>query len=366
MNAKPIQTPDKRNYGIDALRLVSIFLIVVLHLLGFGGVLENSSGAGRGIASLLWVICLCGVNCFGLISGYVSYSEEEKPYRYARYAPLWLQVVFYSFGVSLAVFLVRPDLVDVSTLIRHALPVSSSHYWYFTAYSILFFMIPWLNRLVRSCSRREMNLLVAALFLLFSCFATFASLFGTGLGLDKGYSFLWLAALYLMGAWMKKCAVPQRIKALPALICAAVCVALSYLTRALLGTSLLMTYISPTMVLLAAALFILFARMKPGARARRWIACFAPAAFGVYLIHLQLTIWKYCINGCFTWIASSPAWLLLLQLLLCAGGIFVACLLIEKARMLIFARLGINRRVESLCSRAGARIAAILARFIRE
>ena len=36
----------KRNYGIDLLRLVAMFLVVVLHVLGQGGVLANVRGGG--------------------------------------------------------------------------------------------------------------------------------------------------------------------------------------------------------------------------------------------------------------------------------------------------------------------------------
>lgn len=30
-----------RNYGIDALRILSMFMVLVLHVLGAGGVMEN-------------------------------------------------------------------------------------------------------------------------------------------------------------------------------------------------------------------------------------------------------------------------------------------------------------------------------------
>lgn len=35
---------DKRNYGIDALRLISMLGVVALHVLGRGGVLANAAG----------------------------------------------------------------------------------------------------------------------------------------------------------------------------------------------------------------------------------------------------------------------------------------------------------------------------------
>ena len=38
---KPIR---ERNYGIDLLRLVSMFMVVILHVLGAGGILEATGG----------------------------------------------------------------------------------------------------------------------------------------------------------------------------------------------------------------------------------------------------------------------------------------------------------------------------------
>ena len=40
----------------------------------------------------------CAVDCYGLISGYVGVNGKFRP---ARLLELWLQVFFYSFGLSL-------------------------------------------------------------------------------------------------------------------------------------------------------------------------------------------------------------------------------------------------------------------------
>lgn len=39
--------PDKRNYGIDALRLYAVFLVVILHVLLQGGILDDYSAVRR-------------------------------------------------------------------------------------------------------------------------------------------------------------------------------------------------------------------------------------------------------------------------------------------------------------------------------
>ena len=66
------QLTAKRNYGIDALRIVSMFMIVILHTLGHGGILSSVSiFSGK----------YCAVNCYALISGYVGINSK---YRYSK------------------------------------------------------------------------------------------------------------------------------------------------------------------------------------------------------------------------------------------------------------------------------------------
>ena len=45
----------ERNYGIDLLRIISMYMIVVLHLIGIGNIFEYAS--------------LCSVESFGISSG---------------------------------------------------------------------------------------------------------------------------------------------------------------------------------------------------------------------------------------------------------------------------------------------------------
>lgn len=69
----------EHNYGIDMLRIVSMFLIVILHIMGHGRVLAACEGTkGFGVSWLLEIIAYPAVNCYALISGFVGYSAHEK------------------------------------------------------------------------------------------------------------------------------------------------------------------------------------------------------------------------------------------------------------------------------------------------
>ena len=355
MHTKPVQN-DTRNYGIDALRLFSMFLVVAMHVLRQGGVLGSVTGVTLAFAWLFEVIAYCSVNCFALISGYLTYTEREKPYRYSKYISLWLQVAFYSFGVTAVAWLIRPDAVGVKTVLLGALPVLTGRYWYFEAYTALFFLIPWLNRFIRSCKRRELNLLMLVLFAIFSCYGNLGRIADGRFGLENGYSFVWLALLYLAGAWMKKYDLPHKVRRGAAAACLIACVAVTWLYTILFRHAALLSYLSPTVVLMSASMLILFADLQFGPGMRRLLRCTAPAAFGVYLVHLQPVLFQYLLSGSFTWIAGMSAWAAPLMMLACALTVFLASLLAELVRMRIFSLLRINEIAEKLWNRTGRRI----------
>lgn len=77
------QLTVKRNYGIDALKIVSMFMIVILHTLGHGGILSSVSiFSGKYYAAwLMEIAAYCAVNCYALISGYVGINSK---YRYSK------------------------------------------------------------------------------------------------------------------------------------------------------------------------------------------------------------------------------------------------------------------------------------------
>lgn len=94
-----IQT--NRNYGVDLLRIVSMIMIVVLHTLGHGKLLE-SVDVSSGKYWILWLMetmAYCAVNCYGLISGYVGYG---KKFKLRNIIQLWIEVIFYSVSISIA------------------------------------------------------------------------------------------------------------------------------------------------------------------------------------------------------------------------------------------------------------------------
>ena len=359
INTELNPTPhSERNHGIELLRIFAMLLAAVLHILKKGGVITASEGnlAAYSTVWLLEAAAYCAVNCYALISGYVGYSDRPKPLRLARCIELWLQVVFYSVIITTVYCIAGVGSVGVSDFADAFLPVTSKQYWYFTAYIGMFFFIPLLNALVRRLNRRALVSLCIMLIAVFSLYDTFASFWKKDpLALVGGHSPLWLGVLYIFGAAMKKLRVPESMSSKKALLIyasAAVFTALFKITgdrllRFVPG-SLFVRDTSPTVLLCAAALLVAFARFKPGRKLTEFAVLFAPAAFGVYLLHVSPLVFEHVIGNRFAFIGRLPFPLIPFAVLASAGVILAVGLAADKVRILLFKALGVPK----LCRKA--------------
>ena len=359
INTELNPTPhSERNHGIELLRIFAMLLAAVLHILKKGGVITASEGnlAAYSTVWLLEAAAYCAVNCYALISGYVGYSDRPKPLRLARCIELWLQVVFYSVIITTVYCIAGVGFVGVSEFADAFLPVTSKQYWYFTAYIGMFFFIPLLNALVRRLNRRALVSLCIMLIAVFSLYDTFASFWKKDpLALVGGHSPLWLGVLYIFGAAMKKLRVPESMSSKKALLIyasAAVFTALFKITgdrllRFVPG-SLFVRDTSPTVLLCAAALLVAFARFKPCRKLTEFAVLFAPAAFGVYLLHVSPLVFEHVIGNRFAFIGRLPFPLLPFAVLASAGVILAVGLAADKVRILLFKALGVPK----LCRKA--------------
>ena len=359
INTELNPTPHSEwNHGIELLRIFAMLLAAVLHILKKGGVITASEGnlAAYSTVWLLEAAAYCAVNCYALISGYVGYSDRPKPLRLARCIELWLQVVFYSVIITTVYCIAGVGSVGVSNFADAFLPVTSKQYWYFTAYIGMFFFIPLLNALVRRLNRRALVSLCIMLIAVFSLYDTFASFWKKDpLALVGGHSPLCLGVLYIFGAAMKKLRVPESMSSKKALLIyasAAVFTALFKITgdrllRFVPG-SLFVRDTSPTVLLCAAALLVAFARFKPGRKLTEFAVLFAPAAFGVYLLHVSPLVFEHVIGNRFAFIGRLPFPLIPFAVLASAGVILVVGLAADKVRILLFKALGVPK----LCRKA--------------
>lgn len=350
----------KRNEGIDLLRILSMFMIVNLHVLSQGGVMVRVTGRELPyyICWFLETCAYCAVDCYGLISGYVGVESRWRP---ARIVELWFQVFFYSAGITLLFWFLAPDVLEGDSILKALLPVMWKTYWYFSAYVGLFFLMPFLNRMLNCLKERELRNLALVLFLVFSVGTALPKIFKVDfLSLGGGYSFVWLAILYLFGGCIRRGnwkRYKSRVYVLVYLGLVVFSWAFKILmenyTRKVYGEArygrLFTSYTAPTIFLCAVCLLMIFERLKPeNPGIRKWIRTVSPLAFSVYLIHTHPLVFGNLLKGAFSSYRSLPVGLILPAVLGTSALIFAGCSLIDAARRKLFSLLKVRQISETL------------------
>ncbi len=347
-----------RNWGVDLLRVVSTVMIVAVHILTQGGVLENAAGAAWYASWLLRSLLIVDVNCFALITGYVSASSRFK---LSRIIMMWLQV----WGISVAVSVVFRLLGLCAFAPENTLlPVLFSRWWYVTAYFAICPFIPFIGVLFDNIGKKQAKLLVFSVFLVFTIAPVLVA--NDVFKLHAGYSALWLALLAVVGAYIKKYPpFPGGKWRFLALWLG--CSLVTFASKALLqnhpvtlgitwyGGDWLMSFTTPFTLAGAAALLVFFSRLELSGAMTRFTKFFAPASFGVYLLHVHPCVWNVLLAGAFVPLLKLPALLVPVAVLVSAAAVFFVCALVEKLRALVYKLL----RVGSLAEFVGAKLTGL-------
>lgn len=357
---------SERNYGIDLLKVISMFFVVILHVLGRGGILDSYSqeNASFWVASLLEIAAYCAVNCFAMATGYLM---VDHAFRYRKIVPMWLTVQFYS--VIIMLFFNRLHLDDISNLtwLFYFFPVTAGNYWYFTAYFGLFFFIPFANMLIEAMSRKQHLVFLLTGFLLFSV----SGIVNLGnlnsqdsFNLSRGYSMWWLLYLYFLGAGIKKYNLFMSLNSTQTLAGYGCMIGLTwaskFLTHQILirydqylplsaylsvyGENRFITYLSPTILLSGLFLMIFCLKMPIPKWLHNPLKWVSPLLFQVYIIHLHPCIYALLENRFIDFSAYSPI-ALMACVLAVTLGIFIGCICIDWFRLQLFRLLRIEKLV---------------------
>lgn len=346
----------KRQYGIDLLRMISMFMIIVLHILLQGGIFSAVKPLSHqfDVAWMLEALCICAVNCYALISGYVSVNTKKL--RLHKISVLWLQVVFYTILFTAVFGALKLGGVGYTYEIwkKSIFPVFTNHYWYFSCYFALFFLIPFLNKMLNALNEKELKTLFFVIIILFSVMPTIFR--EDAFKLSRGYSVIWLVLLYLLGGITKKLHT-VKLKVIPLLIAyaafsAAAFVFLYAVTKSgteKVSNQLLYSYSSPTILLAAYFLFLaainIDIKFKP---AINIIKTLSPLSFSVYIIHTNYWIWNFVLKKRFADYAGLRSIKLAAAVLLTALAIYLFCSAIDLIRFYIFKVTRLSSRLEKL------------------
>jgi len=365
MKTESAKLNSERNYGIDLLRILCMFLIVALHITRQGGVMDMTvnDNLKYGFCYTFFVFCYPAVDCFALISGYVGLGGRH---RYSTLAVMWLRVWFISTGTGVLFFIFRPDVMNMDYMVRCLLPVFECIYWYVTAYFALFVFMPLLDAAILNMEPRRLVTMVGAMLMLFSVISTFVNIVMPDrisfdpFDLGDGYTALWLIILYIVGAAMRRLEPFARLSTkkvvvlyMLSMVSCCICVSLLKLfSKALMGTDshagYIVNYMSPPILFSAALLLEMFKRLRFGDGLARVIHFLSPLTFSVYLIHSHPLTINYAFKERFAGLAALPAPLVVPAIIIATLVLFVVCCAIDFLRHRLFVALKLRQRLEKL------------------
>ena len=393
----------EKNMGIEILRIISMLMVLFLHVLGQGGVypyagIAASHPMNHPVSWLMETASFGAVDLFALISGYVSYKSKIRT---SKYLKTWLLVSFWGVMIVLAIdkfpvifekliellkFFIPSVKTELETrlilpdeYIYALFPVSNNQYWYFNAYTLAFFAMPILNRAIEKLGRGEHFCICCGVFILTSVIPTIsnADLFVVG----YGYSAIWLMLLYFIGAYIAKYPtpkiyIPSEVCLMGYLFCTAAAWHWMFYIEKLVKLhpedEILPTlkgqfiqYTSPFILAGSILLLILASRIRIGSKPiKAVINFFAPATFGVYIIHVQPIFWNYFMLYRFWKLGYfSDTLEMAYYVVVAVAVLFVVCILLERIRMLLFKILQIDRLTEVVGKAADSFVGFIIGLF---
>ena len=317
---------NQRNYNLDVLRCLAMFLVVMWHFYWHGiristvyadGVLTGTVGmANYWLSQWLVVICSACVNLFVLISAYFLVG---KAFNGKRVMLLWVEVLLYGAGIAL--------LFSRSPL-PYLLPVSRSLYWFFPNYLGLVCLAPFLSALVGALTRPQYKRLLLVLTLL-GCTFTMGFPFGDAMGASKGYSLIWFVVLFFFGGYFKRFSV--RMSARRAFL-------------ACLGVSLAAMLLVLVKTLARQEIFFEIPAYNGfGFLSALLLSWCAPYVFAVYLISEHPVLKRWLWGELVDWRPLINQWWFIPAMLGAVAAVFVLCVLIDCARVWLFKAIGLER-----------------------
>ncbi len=321
----------ERNENIDFLRLISMFFVVCVHYVGWGGISSNSVGVvNMGIAGIIAVACNCAVNCFYMISGYMISGRESIDQTRRRIMKVWIPTIFYSVLIPALLQIFGIIRLDIKQNVLLFLPVMSNQYWFSTCFIAMAAILPFLSRLLTGLKKRELSVLLLTLIFL-DCIQP---MLGCNAFSNIGYGILHAVTMYVIGYYLKKYPVrlSQWVYALVFCICVGMIGAITILSMKLTGdrNRTIADYNSIIMVVQSMALFCFVLNLK----LPRWrFSKIAPYVFGVYLLndnqYARDSLWQKIFH-CSDFYGSK---LMILHLLLTCIGFMAVAIGIEWLRI---------------------------------
>lgn len=349
---------NKRNIGLEWLRIVSMLMIILLHSIDHSGLYESllPGTALYYVEEFMYAAVQVCVNCFVLISGYFLVNSRFK---LKKLGQLWVEVVFYALVIRLIMIVLGQADFSIMSVLSCFAPVITGRYWFITIYFGMYLLSPFYNIAIKAMNKNQHKALLVVLFVLFSVLISIhPSLKGMNSG--NGWGLAWFTVLYFTAAYFRMYYTPCKESSLKYLAVFLACPTLMLIAlfiSQLLNIGLVNSIVNnfwryDSVFAYIASVSLLLVFLNTNFRSDRKISKFAvymsSATLGVYLIHAHADI---CINKWWQAIGMTSnldTWWFVFYQVFVVLAIFFVCAVIDLIRQQLFKLLHINNLVDKL------------------
>lgn len=190
-----------RNTNVEIVRVLAMFLIFMHHMTYHGGASNwASSEFVEFIFRLLFNGGKVGITTFAFISGY--YLIDSR-FSYKKIFKLIIEMFIFSIGFFVMDLIMAPRTIDFWEFLKQIMPVTYETWWFMSAYLVLYFLSPYLNKLLKSINKREYIILLVVLFYIYCFSPTFLSSAPTYSNL------MWFIFLYALAGFIRLYPLPS-------------------------------------------------------------------------------------------------------------------------------------------------------------
>lgn len=341
-----------RNSNFELMRIVSMFFIVIYHIIIHGKILENSHGTTHFVLYIILAICIVHVNSFILVTGYFQCKSKLK---LTKVIQLNNSIWFYTVSIVLFFIIVKGNTFNSIELLKTFLPISYNDYWFLTNYLILYLISPILNTVINNIDEKKFKRIIVLLLFIDSILPTLTN--SSFFNVTLGYSLYHFIFLYFVGAFLRNYPIEDRYifkktskKALQLIslfiffLMAFINIINQSASKELLNmhpiiaevgiifSNSFIAYNNPLVIIQTIAFFIFFSTLN---LKNTFINYISTGTIGIYLIHdnnnIRNVLYKFLGFN-----RNNYSVMILVNILGCAILIFISCLIIELIRKFIF------------------------------
>lgn len=254
----------ERYSNLELARIISMISIVLWHFIVHGVYRSSWPGRISISAETFDDSLLLAISLFVLISGYFGIRLSWK-----GILNLWMLTSFYNL-----LNIVINDQVTFSSIV-HSLIISSTEHWFFRAYLWLMFASPLINAGIESLDHKKLLILVIIGGVLCCVSGWF---FGNNN--STGHNALQLFYVYIIGRYINKTGLPDKITSVKAAITYIVscsCAVIFMMLYQRRGTLMHTYHNNPFILISSIAVFLVFTKMNIKSKSINFIARSVPA-----------------------------------------------------------------------------------------